>query len=84
VIVDWHHYAREDWQRLELVDAVSVARAVYAWAETFTGLVEATEGGGVFRLYVGSAHVVRFLIDHTTDTMSVIQVLGPKARPRRH
>lgn len=84
MIVEWDPYALDDWQRLELEDATAVARAAYAWAEDGTGVVEAAEGGGVFRLHVDGRHVVAFLIDDTTDTMHVIRVHGPRARPRAH
>jgi mRNA-degrading endonuclease RelE of RelBE toxin-antitoxin system len=73
VNVEWDAYAEQDWRRLSLGDAERVARAIQDWADTGAGLVDAAEGGGVFRLYAGD-HVVAFLVDTTTDTMHVIQV----------
>ena len=63
----------DDWRRLKLEDAVSVARAVQSWAATGSGVVYAA-GAGEFRLFVGDRLVVVFLIDDTTDTMHVVQV----------
>jgi mRNA-degrading endonuclease RelE of RelBE toxin-antitoxin system len=73
VNVEWDAYATDDWTRLEYEDAERVARAVDRWSKTGEGVVDAAEGGGVFRLYTG-AHVVLFLIDTSTDTMHVVQV----------
>ena len=77
--VEWDPYAIEDWQRLGLDDAARVARAVQQWAETGAGLVEVTEGQGVYRLYV-DRYVVRFLVDSTTDTMHVVQIVRRRKR----
>jgi len=79
VNVEWDPYAIEDWQRLGLDDAARVARAVQQWAETGAGLVEVTEGQGVYRLYV-DRYVVRFLVDSTTDTMHVVQIVRRRKR----
>lgn len=49
--IEWDLYAIEDWQRLSLEDAARVARAVQQWAHSGAGLVEVTEGAGVYRLY---------------------------------
>jgi len=79
VNVEWDPYALDDWQRLSLEDAARVARAVQQWAETGAGLVEVTEGGGVYRLYV-DRYVVRFLVDDAMDTMHVIQIVRRRKR----
>ena len=77
--IEWDPYAIEDWQRLGLEDAARVARAVQQWAQSGAGLVEVTEGAGVYRLYAGR-YVVRFLVDSTTDTMHVVQIVRRRKR----
>lgn len=77
--IEWDPYAIEDWQRLSLEDAARVARAVQQWAHSGAGLVEVTEGAGVYRLYV-DRYVVRFLVDSTTGTLHVVQIVRRRKR----
>jgi hypothetical protein len=63
MIVVWDDLALDDWRRLPMKDAKSVAVAVERWAQTGAGLVIAVEGE--FRLLVG-VYLVVLLVDGVT------------------
>jgi hypothetical protein len=68
--VVWSRAAEEDWRRLSLTDAETVARAVEQWDLTGGGLVHAA-GPGEYRLFVDRFVIVFFFAE---GVMHIAQV----------